>query len=219
MIVQDAINLMISWLDDPKQGYFDNPTCIKWLNYAQRMVQFELLQAGNNWYAKPVETTLVVGQTDYVLPSDFVQEHRLEVVMSSYGTPQEMRQAIQPMTINQQDLVPIQLGNPTNYYLKKDRLTLSPNPQTALVLRMWYSPRVVDIAAVTDSLDVPEQFGEYVAIIAAFDGFIKDDRAPDNLVIKKAKYEEMIKKMAVDRIKDMPRQVVEVDAYSAGAWY
>jgi hypothetical protein len=204
------MTLMASWLDDPNQTYFTTANCITWLNLAQRHVQHELLQAGANWYLKPVETTMVVGQAEYVLPTDFIQEHRLEVVLSDYGTPNENCQAVTPITLNQQDMVSRRLGNPTNYYLKKDRMVLSPTPQSALTLRLYYSPRVTDVSAASDALDVPEQFAEYVCLTAAFDGFIKDDRAPDNLVLKKNRYEEMIKKMAVDRVKDIPRQVVNV---------
>mgnify|MGYP000881667856 CR=1 FL=1 len=210
MLVSTAITLMTSWLDDPNQGYFNQATCLQWLNLAQRHVQNELLQAGNNWYLKPVETTMIVGQSDYLLPTDFVQEHRIEIVLSDYGTPNENVQALTPITLNQQDMVSRRLGNPTNYYFKKDRMTISPTPQTALVLRLYYSPRVVDVTSTSDSLDVPEQFAEYACLTAAFDGFIKDDRAPDNLVLKKNRYEEMIKKMAVDRVNDIPRQVVNV---------
>jgi len=210
MLVSTAITLMSSWLDDPNNGYFTQANCITWLNLAQRHVQNELLQAGNNWYVKPVETTLVVGQSDYLLPLDFIQEHRIEIVLNDYGTPNENCQAITPITINQQDMVSRRLGNPTNYYFKKDRMTISPTPQTANVMRLYYSPRVTDVTLTSDSLDVPEQFAEYVCLTATFDGFIKDDRVPDNLVLKKNRYEEMIKKMAVDRINDIPRQVVNV---------
>jgi len=205
-----AHNLIASWLDDVNHGYFTEAQIIVWLNLAQKHVQNELLQAGNNWYLKPVETTLVSGQADYVLPTDFVQEHRLEVVMSDYGTPNEVTQAITPITLNQQDMVSRRLGNPTNYYFKKDRMVLSPTPQFTNVLRLYYSPTTVDVTTYTDVLDVPEQFAEYCCLTACFDGFIKDDRAPENLVHKKEKYEAMIKKMAVDRIKDLPRQVVNV---------
>ena len=116
MLVSTAITLMSSWLDDPNNGYFTQANCITWLNLAQRHVQQELLQAGNNWYLKPVETTMVVGQAEYVLPTDFMQEHRLEVVMSNYGTTEENAQPLIPITLNQQDMVSRRLGNPTNYY-------------------------------------------------------------------------------------------------------
>lgn len=218
MTRSDIKTLIRSWLDDESGGYFNDTDCNTWINLAQRQVQMMLLRAGQNWYMKPVETLTVIGQADYVLPSDFMFEHRIEVVISGTGD-QENRQALTPMTTNQQDLVSIVKGTPTNYFIKKNRVTLSPTPSQAWTLRLYYSPRVVDLANDTDVPDVPEQFMEYVAILAAWDGFIKDDRAPDNLLAKKAKYEELLKQMADDRTQDLPRQVVMVSEYDYGAWY
>lgn len=210
--------LMMSWLDDTNQGYFTAAQVNVWINLAQRQVQMQLLQAGQNWYVKPVETILVINQADYVLPSDFMVEHRIEVVLAGSGTS-ESKYQLTPITTNQQDLFNTTTGNPSFYYIKKDRITLLPIPSQALVMRLYYSPRVTDLSADTDSPDVPEQFMEYVALLAAFDGFIKDDRAPDNLMAKKMKYEEMLKQMAAERTQDMPRQIVMVTDYEFGGLY
>lgn len=213
--------LVVSWLDDVNQGYFTPTQVNLWLNLAQRRVQWLLLQAGQNWYMKPVETLLVTNQADYVLPSDFFVEHRLEYVLSGAG-PNENRQPLSYITTNQQDLVSIATGNPSNYYIKKDRVTLSPTPSSAcnnLTLRLYYSPRVADMSSDSDSPDVPEQFMELVALTAALDGFIKDDRQPENLLIKRREYEDVIKQMANDRTQDQPRQVVMTSDFDYGsAW-
>jgi hypothetical protein len=212
MTMAELSTLVVSWLDDPSQGYFTTKNVNTWLNLAQRQVQMKLLQAGQNWYMKPVTTTTVSGQSDYVLPSDFIIEHRLEAVLSGTGT-NESRQALLPVTTNEQDLITISLGNPTNYSIKKDRVVLYPTPQSVLTLRLYYSPRVADMSLDTDSPDVPEQFMEYVALLAAYDGFIKDDRTPENLVQKMVKYEELLKEMANNRTQDSPRRVVMVNDY------
>ena len=218
MTRSDLRTLVLSWLDDNQGAYFTAAQVNVWLNMAQREVQKLLLQAGENWYMKPVETTMVANQADYVLPTDFMVEHRLEVVLSGTGTT-ENRQALGPITTNQQDLISIVAGTPTNYYIKKDRITISPTPSQAYILRLYYSPRVVDMASDSDSPDVPEQFMEYVATLAAFDGFIKDDRAPSNLVAKKEWYEKLLKEMSEDRTQDQSRQVVMVNAYDYGAYF
>ena len=211
--------LILSWLDDINGTYFTSDQVNTWINLAQREVQKQLLQAGENWYMKPVETTTVASQADYVLPNDFIYLHRLEVVLSGSG-PTENRQPVQSISTNEQDLLSIVLGTPTNFYIKKDRMTLLPTPSQAWTLRLYYSPRVADLGSDSDSPDVPEQFMEYVAIIAAYNGFIKDDRAPDNLLIKKNEYIELLKQMAKDRTQDVPRQVVMVTDYDCGgAWF
>lgn len=210
--------LILTWLDDAQSGYFDATTLNLWINLAQREVQKLLLQAGTNFYMEPVQTLTVSDQADYVLPDDFITLHRLEVVITGTGV-NENRQPLGPITTNQQDLVQITSGIPTNYYIKKDRVTVSPTPDNEYVLRLYYSPRVEDLTGDSDTPDVPEQYMEYVAILAAYNGFIKDDRAPENIVAKKAKYEEMLKLMASERTQDVSRQVVQTMSYDSGYYW
>lgn len=209
-------SLVLSWLDDSSAGYFTAAQTNTWLSLAAKQVQMELIQAGENWYMKPTETLTVASQSDYVLPSDFLVEHRLELVVSGTGT-NENRQALTPITTNQQDLISITTGVPTNYYIKKDRVTLSPTPDAAYTLRLYYSPIIADMASDSDEPDVPEQFHEYVAILAAFNGFIKDDRTPNSLNAKKEEFLKILRQMATERTQDQSRQVVQVNDYDASS--
>lgn len=208
----DLKTLMRGWLDDSSGGYFNDTNCNAWLNLAQRRVQMDLLQAGQNFYEISVETPLISGQADYLFPTDFITLNRLEIVLSGTGVNED-RQPLKPITTNQQDMVPISYGTPTNYFIKRDRFTISPTPQQAYTMRLYYSYRVADMGSDSDSPDIPEHFVEYVAVVAAFDGFIKDDRAPENLLAKKAKYEEILKKMAAERTQDVSRQIVITTDY------
>lgn len=211
---------MLSWLDDEQAGYFNANDTFQWINLAQRQVQQELLLAGENWYQIPVETQTIVNQADYLLPSDFIALHRLEIILSgTIGTPNENRQPLTHITTNQQDLLTVVSDVPTNFVMKKDRFTLYPTPSQAWTMRLYYSYRVADLVYTTDVPDVPEQFMEYLALLAAFDGFIKDDRAPENLQAKKMKYENMLTKMKTQRAQDVARQVVQVITYDGGAWF
>lgn len=224
MNVGQIQSLMLTWLDDQGAGYFTQANTLVWVNMAHRQVQLQLLQAGQNWYLKPVESYTVNGQADYLWPSDFLQEHRIEVVLSGTGI-NEVRQPLTPITTNQQDMIGSVSGPPTNYFIKKDRFTLLPVPDTggqgpggSYLIRLYYSPMVVDLSQTTDVPDVPEQFMEYVALLAAYNGFIQDDRAPANLVAKIQQYEALLKQMAQDRTTDMARQVVQTQDYDMGSW-
>lgn len=208
MTRSDIKALVLDWVDDVEGRYF---TLVNtWINLAQRRVQMTLLDAGENYYMKPVETLTVSAQADYVLPSDFLVLHRVELILSGTGST-ESRRTLREITTNQQGFIPIALGTPTNYIIKKDRLTLSPTPDTSnLTLRIYYSPLVADLSADGEEPDVPEQYHEFVAVVAAMNAFIKDDRAPNNLLVKKKDYEDAISSMKEDRVQESSRQVVEV---------
>jgi len=218
MLRSEAKTLILSWLDDVNGGYFDSTTVNNWINLAQRHVQGELLGAGQNWYEKKVETSTVSGQADYVLPNYCRIVHRVELVLSGTGVNEDRRK-LQELTINQQDMVSIASGKPTHYVIQKDRITLSPTvDQSNLTLRLYYSPLTTDLTSDSDSLDIPTEFSEYVCIIAAMNGFIKDDRNPANLLAKKQDYLDMLKRMAEDRTQDQARQVIMTTDYDSGGF-
>jgi hypothetical protein len=207
--------LILGWLDDANSGYFSSTLVNTWINLAHREVQMKLLQSGENYYQVPVETLTVSGQADYVLPSDFMVEHRIELVRSGSGVNEDIT-PIAPITTNQKDFVAHSLGVPQVYAIKKDRFTLYPTPDAVYTLRLYYSPMVSDLGSDSDVPDVPEQYMEYVALVAAFNGFIKDDRPPQNLALKKDKFERLLDQMAEDRTQDGSRSVVMTSDYDTG---
>lgn len=217
MTVGEIKTLIVSWLDDPNQTYFTPAQLLVWINLAHRQVQMLLLQAGENYYMKPVETYTVASQSDYVLPSDFMVDHRLEYVISGTGV-NENRVPLTEITTNQQDMIAITSGQPTNYYIKKDRVTLSPTPDNIYLLRLYYSPMVANLTSDSDVPDIPEQYMEYVAILGAYNGFIKDDRVPNNILAKMAQFEKLLKEMSEDRVQDHSRRIVELNSYEFGSF-
>lgn len=220
MTFAELRELTLTWLDDVNAGYFSNSQVNRWLNNAQIEVQKLLLQAGENYYMKPVQTTLVVNQQDYVLPQDFMHLHRLTLVVSG-SPPTQSEVPLSPITTNQQDLVPNQTGQPQYYYIKRNRLVLFPTPDTTLPMILTYSPLVGDMTLDTDLPNVPPQYHEFLAVLATNDGLIKDGRQIDSIVMKKKYYEEMLKADSIERRQDAPRSVVmtgEGAGYTFGYW-
>lgn len=193
--------------DDLQFGYFSTLQITRFLNDAQFEVQKRLLQAGQNYYLTCVQTTLTIGQADYALPSDTLHTHRLEMIIQGLGTSNELTQPLRPITLNQQDVYPFTQGSPQGYYLRKAKLVLVPNPDTNYVLRLSYSYRVAPLVNLSDAFDCPEQFMEWVVILAAIDCFIKDGRDMSALMAKKEFYEELLKQESTSRSQDGPRMV------------
>lgn len=219
MTLSELRTLTSVWLDDLQFGYFSAAQIDVWLNNALQEAQKLLIDAGQNYYiACPVVTSLVINQREYVLPIDFKKLHRLEVIVSG-TTPNEDVVPLQPITLNQQDLVPNKTGQPAFYYVKKNRLVLYPAPDTTLNLRLYYSYRVADMTLDTDEPDLPEEYHEYIAIKATLDGFLRDGRDPGAFLAKLSDYEDKMKMAANERLQDQPRQIVETGSDSVGYFY
>lgn len=199
-------NLVAYWLDDLNFGYF-TPTQVKrWLNNAQLETQKLLLAAGEQWYTVCKYTTLVPSQSAYSLPADFLKVQRLELeIDSGINTTQKLY----PISMNQQDQYPGVNSRPSAYYLTKTNIKLVPPPDTALVMRLWYSYKVADMVQDTESPDVPSQYHEFLAVLAALDGLLKDGRDPSAMIEKKTYYETMLKRDADERTVDNPRHILE----------
>lgn len=212
MVRSELRTLVNGWLDDPDAGYFTATTVNAWLNNAQREAQKQLVQVGENYYLKRTETPTIASQADYVLPSSFYKLHRIEVIISGTGTSED-RQRLAPITLNSQNYTTNSLGTPECYVLLKDRVTLFPTPDSVKTLRLYYSYSIADMTSDTDSPDVPVEYHEYIAIMAAFNGFIKDDRVPSQLKEKADEYKVLMKQSATDRKQDGSRRVRNTAEY------
>lgn len=208
MTLTQMQDLCLTWLDDPNAGYFTRPILTVWLNNAQQELQKRLLLAGQNWYLRCQQTSIVTNQNLYALPSDFREVHRLEVVIN--GTfPNETKSSVAPITFNQQDLLPDTTGIPECYVLKKNAIQIFPVPDgTAQYLRMNYSYRVSDMVNGTDVADAPEQYHEFLPVMATLDGALRDKGDMSGILEKKRFYEEMLKSDSQMRTVDQPRSVV-----------
>lgn len=203
-----SLQSMVSYIvDDLNFGYFTQAQVQFWLNNAQKEVQKKLLQTPGNWYAVPYQTLTVLNQTDYPLPSNFLKMHRVELVLS--GTPpNEIKQTIAPMTIQEQDLCPTGNGTPSGHYFRQNTMVIDPAPDTGgQILRIYYSYLVADMVNPTDVPDVPYQYQELIGLLAAHDAFIKDGRDPTPLLGKMAYYDTLFKQDAEQRTIEEGRQI------------
>lgn len=202
--------LYLDYLDDPSGGYFTNTVTNLRLNLAQRELQKRLISANKQYYTKCVKTNTAVDQAAYALPSDFIQVIRLERVISGSGDT-AVTQSIEPQTPNQKDRYEFTAGDPLFYTFDKNNIILYPAPSTVVELRLTYSYLVADIASDSDEPDAPEQFHEYIPVLAARDSFLKDSRPITPIQEKLKEYEKLLAQIATQRNMDKPRMVVSTD--------
>lgn len=200
-------NLVSQWVDDPDKGYFTADIINTFLNNALIEVQKRLILAGENYYIKCVTTPIIANQRDYSLPSDFWGIRRLRVITQGSGVT-AVKVDLDMVTMRQEQAFS-RTGQPEGFYLSKDRLVLVPAPtNSAWVLEMEYAYIIASMTDDADTPDVPTHFQEYIAILAAYNCFIKDDRVPSNLLEKKNWYEDQLDNSADARIQTNTRMIV-----------
>lgn len=206
MTRSDIRTLILDWLDDPNAGYFTTTIMNMRINLAQRELQKHLISANKEYYTKCVKTNLVAGQAAYALPSDFMQVIRLEMVTSGSGDT-ALTRSIDPITPNQRDILLNQSGDPQFYWFDKNNIVMTPVPNVAREIRLTYSYMIADMTDDADEPDAPEQFHEYIAVLCARDGFLKDGRPLAPIESKMGEYKDLLKSIANQRNMDSPRMI------------
>lgn len=205
----DLRNLVLYWLDDLDGGYFTPTQVNAWLNNALVECQKQLLDCGEYWYMKCATTNLVQYQDCYSLPADFLKCHRLEVLIQGTSVPNQVWSTIDGATLQEGAKFNFGAGQPVTVTIGKDCLIFRPPPDTTYTIKMFYSYKVTPMTDDLNVPDVPAQYQEYIALLAARDGFAKDEREPSNAFKEKFfDYREMMKKDQIQRNRAQPRRVV-----------
>lgn len=202
-------------LDDVNNGYFTTAQLNVWINNNQREIQKQLLNAGQDYYTICATAPTVANLARYTFPSDFVKLQRLSLVVTDTGNPDTSTyQALTEITRMEQDNVMVQsTGNPIWYYVNKDFFTVLPTPTSVITMHMDYSYRVADMSSDSDVPDVPEDYHEYMAILSARDGFLRDGRDLAPIQQKLKYYDDMLTKNKQQRTQDAPRGITRSGVY------
>lgn len=203
--------LVLNWLDDVDAGYFTADDVNTWLNNAQYEVQKQLLDCGELWYLKCVTAYTSQFVDSYALPSDFAKMNRLEFLVQGAPTGsagQQTWSSIEPSTLNEGALINFGAGQPALVTIGKNCLILRQIPDIAYYMRMFYSYLVTPMEEDLNVPDVPIQYHQFIAVQAAWDGYMKDQRDPSIIDEKRGYYLDMMKKDQIQRNRSRPRRVV-----------
>ena len=195
-----------SLLDDLEFGYFTESQVGVWINMGQRKLQRKLIEAGQGHYLKCASATLVINDCSLPLPDDFHSIHKVKIITG--GTyPNENSYIIQPVTLNESDLLDSLPAAPMAYYLQANKLKIVPIPDNNYSTQVTYCYSVVDMTNDNQEPDAPEQYHELIGIYGAKYGYVKDDRSMVQIEKMEQEYIADLKRDAQQRQKQMSRWV------------
>ena len=204
-------------VDDKTYSYFTETDIVARLNLAQKECQKRLLLANRDWYSVCVTTSTVANQKTYALPSDFSEVISLERVIQGSGDLATV-QKLGAITPNQKYGAVDASGAPQVYYMQKNSIVLVPTPNAIYEMHLQYSYLVADMVLNTDEPDVPEQFHEYIGVLATRDCLFQDERSIAPIQYKLDHYETLFKQMNEQRQVDSAQMIVSVDDIGLGGW-
>lgn len=201
------LNYIWSECDDPQGAYFTQPQVIRYINQAAQECQKKLIAAGNNWYLKrtpdsgPGSTFTVLNQDTYAPPTDLLDINRLEIVQNPGVN--ENRVALTSITLNQKDYFYGYTQWPVAFFFQKTDIVMVPTPQTAgLLIRYYYTYRIAEVTLVSETVDIPAEFHEYVCALAILKCFAKDGRDASLFKTIVDETEKRLERQAIMRAQD-----------------
>lgn len=141
----------------------------RWINDAQRRIcrahNFSFMEA-------EADTTLVVGQRNYALPSAsgtdlrFKSEISLEIISAGGDRIRLNRIFKQDAEKDDSFISTTKTGTPRKYAIQKNQIYLYPIPATALSMNLEYYGFMGDLSADTDTNDLIDDYPEVVEALA-----------------------------------------------------
>lgn len=196
-------------VNDKLMGFHTSSDLGLYLNNALLQVQRRLLKSHVGYYSTCVYTATVQDQVQYSLPDDFLAMFDLWLVISGTA-PNEQRQYLDPISLNQRHDFRSGNGTPTHFYMMKNSLNLVVPPSSVWRMEMIYAPRAPEMDDDADTPDCPEQYHELLGLKAARRCITVDDRVPTLFDADIKKYEDEITENE-ERVLNKPRYVIEVE--------
>lgn len=207
MNLTELKSLFAKYVNDPYFGYFTEANATTFLNNALTQAQRRLLKTHAAFYSVCTSTTLVVGQSQYSLPSDFLAMFDLWVDLE---TNPDSTMPLSFIPLSKRHDFTTTNGTPTHFYMLKDSVNLVVPPDTAHPLEMIYAPLASDMVSGSDVPDLPDQFHEYLVLLAAETALMIDDRV-SSLVDARLKFYDDLISANEQRVLNAPRYIIEVN--------
>ena len=190
---------------------------LKWVNWAQRERQGDLVQTYEMWFVTSTSIDLVKDQEEYLMPTDCLKVIRLENIEDT-SSPQE----IFPISFNDKenyyDTIYRNISNagePGAYAIKGNSFIFRPRPGRAAAsgVRVYYSKRAEWVNCSTLCSILPEEYHELLIWDVVSKGLIKLEATPEALTVaisEKRRLERKLITTGENRQVQTPRTVKRV---------
>lgn len=153
-----------------------------WLNNAQKELAYAFPFFQN---ATKTNITMVVGQSEYDLPSDLIAIYSLRDVT--------LKRRIMRTSFRKLDNIDaLQSGNPTHYIRFGNKIELTPVPSAANTMLLRYAKKITDMSSETDEPTLPEPWHEIILLGAEFRGW-RALREEGRMAVVKNEYLQLLR--------------------------
>jgi hypothetical protein len=195
--------------DQVGSQFVSDAEALGYLKLAYQNFYDELVQSNNQYYLSTFDITLVNGQQDYLLPTDFYKLLGVDLI-NNVGSPITLRpfQFLERNRYKYAGLTTI-AGPVYRYTLLGDKIRFTPIPGAGQ-LKLYYTPLAVVPALTTTDVDTLG-FDEFLILFVALKMLAKEESDTTLLAQELAAQRVRVQTMVADQDSSFPKVVVDVD--------
>lgn len=169
--------------------------------------------------ADPFAITTSNNISDYALPDDFYKLKGVDAKINGSDW-----YSVRPFNFNErnrnQDVTWGLIGGPNvRYRIMGSKIKLSPLPNGAYPLQLWYVPSAPVLAVDADEFNDVNGFSEYVIVDAAIKMLQKEESDVSVLMAQKMTLKRRLEEMSLNRDAGQPESVSDIYAENNEFWF
>lgn len=216
-----------AYADMQGSGFIKDPELIIYINNGLRRYYDLINSTGQDYNLKSSQFQGVYNQQNYTLPTDFLYDRGVDVLMG--GTPTGLASdqwiSIDRFTHMERNqyrgymMYPQFTKTFIKYNIIGNQISFLPNVISGTWFQIWYNPVMPDLVATTDTVDGINGYDDYIARLAAADMKAKQEDDTSRLDALIMKYESDIKTYADNRNRDRGDRISDVNATGRGFFW
>lgn len=175
---------------------------------------------GEDYKLESYEFTTVSGTDEYNLPDDFYKLCGVDVKLSdnTFYTIKKFNRN-ERNRFSQSGVWEVYGAPMMRYRLWGSKLKLTPIPDAARVVRMWYQPKSVELVNDADEFDDINAYSEYVVVDVAIKALTKEESDVQVLLLQKEALRQRLIQMSQNRDVGESESVSDIYAENADQLY
>ncbi len=174
---------------------------------------------GSDYFLSNYTFATVPGQSDYALPSTFYKLMGVDLKINNNDYVALRQFNFNARNKRKDSSVSISGQPNVEYRLLGSNLKLTPAPDGANTIQIWYVPKATELVSDSDTLDDLNQFSEFVIVDAAIKMLQKEESDVSILMAQKADIKHRIEIMAQNRDVGQSEHVTDIYDDNNDYWF
>lgn len=209
-----ALDVTLSYLkeqvraraDQQNSQFIQDAELTDFINGSASSLYDQLVQAAEDYFVKSATITIIAGQNEYTLPSDWYKTLGVDYLVNNKPVPMSRFNFRDRHLYNYLDARP----EIVRYGIWGQELVFKPQAPKSATVVLWYVPTITKLVNDADLLDGVNGWEEYIILDSAIKCMIKEESDPSALMAQLQLVKDRIATMSKDRDQGEPQKTTDI---------